>query len=184
LEIYLAQQTVAFLWSLGVGAAMGLLYDLFRVSRLALPASAALVAGEDILFFAVCGVAAFLFLLSSAEGKVRFFLLAGQLLGAVLYFATLSHAVMGLARGMIAAVRGLLRFLFRYLILPIWRLCYRIIWVFLLPFRFLAQLLKKACQRCKYGLKKWRILLYNQKKNALRRLIKKETGNAAEKGRP
>jgi spore cortex biosynthesis protein YabQ len=183
LEIYLAQQTVAFLWSLGLGAAIGLFYDMFRISRLAFPTAALATGLEDVLFFAVCAAATFLFLLSNAEGKVRIFLLAGQLLGAVLYFATLSHVVVGFSRKIIAALRALIRVLVRLLILPVWRLSYRIVWILLWPFRFLAHLLKKVCQRCKYGLKKWRIVLYNQKKSALRRFAEKEPGDAAEKGR-
>ena len=113
------------------------------------------------MFFAVCAISTFLFLLGSADGKVRVFLLLGELLGAVLYFCTLSLVVMGFSRAIIGFVYGVISFLIRFLFLPLWRLLYAIVSIMLKPVLFLCKILQKVAARSKYGLKKGRVVVYN-----------------------
>ena len=164
MEIYLAQQTAAFLWAILIGGMLALLYDAFRILRIAIPFSDIFVALQDILFFCVCAAVTFIYLLSQADGKVRAFLLLGIFLGAVLYFSTLSILIMGVSRGIIAVIHRILSFLLRYLALPLWRLFYWICSALLRPMRFLLEILKKACINIKNRLRKCRGVLYNQVK--------------------
>jgi len=152
---------MAFVWAVLMGAAFGLLFDAFRIIRIAIPVADVIIAAQDILFFSICAVAAFFYLLGHADGRVRFFLLVGILLGAVIYFCTLSIPIMGVSRVIIAFVRGVLRFFWRYLILPILRLIYWIVSVVLYPVRLLLNIFKKCAQKLKIVLKRWRGLLYN-----------------------
>jgi spore cortex biosynthesis protein YabQ len=161
MEIYLAQQTGAFLWAILIGAGLALIYDAFRILRIAIPCGKGFIAAQDILFFIICAIVTFLYLLSHADGKVRAFLLLGELLGAVIYFCTLSIPVMGVSRKIIALIRGILSFFYRYLVFPLWRLFYWIISTFLRPLRFIQVILKKA-------LIKGHGVLYNQVKRIAR----------------
>lgn len=91
-------QMLTFLISCLVGAALGLLYDLFRIFRIIVPCSRLAVLLLDILFFILCTAATFLFLLLSNSGTVRFFILEGELLGAVLYALTLGIPLIRISR--------------------------------------------------------------------------------------
>ena len=162
MEIYVTQQAMAFVWAVLIGAVFGLLFDVFRIIRIALPVADVVIAAQDILYFSICAVLTFFYLLGHADGRVRFFLLVGILLGAVIYFCTLSIFVMNVSRLIIAFVRGVLLFFWRYLILPIWRICFFIVSVILFPVRLLGKIFKKSGLKLKFILKKWRILLYNQ----------------------
>ena len=91
-------QMLTFLVACLVGAALGLFYDLFRIFRIIVPCSRLAVLLLDILFFAVCTVVTFLFLLLSNSGTVRLFILEGELLGAVLYALTLGIPLLRISR--------------------------------------------------------------------------------------
>ena len=159
--IYLAEQTIAFLQAMIVGAAMGILYDLFRISRIAIPTARVVVIVEDILYFSICAVATFLLMMSSLDGQVRIFVLMGQLIGAILYFCTVGRLVMKISRTIINIVRGILRFIFRWILRPIWITCYRIVRILLLPIYFIMKIIRKLCKRLKFRLKMNRTILYN-----------------------
>ena len=91
-------QMLTFLISCLVGAALGLLYDLFRIFRIIVPCSRLAVLLLDVLFFIMCTVVTFLFALLSNSGTVRFFILEGEVIGAVLYALTLGIPLMRLTR--------------------------------------------------------------------------------------
>ena len=161
LEIYLSQQVMAFVWAVVIGCVFGLLFDVFRILRIAIPVPDAVIAAQDILYFSVCAALAFLFLLGQTDGRVRFFLLVGIVIGAIIYFCTLSVPVMGVSRFIIAFVKGVLSFFWRYLLLPVWRLCFWIVSVLLFPLHLLIKIFKKGGTKLNFVLKKWRMLLYN-----------------------
>jgi spore cortex biosynthesis protein YabQ len=162
LGIALAAQTVAFLYACALGAALGLLYDVFRITRIAFPTGKVGVFLEDLLFFFLCAAATFFYLMGAVQGQVRFFLLLGELLGAVLYYFTLGQLVMKISRALIDGIKRMLLFLYRYLVLPIWRFFYAIVRLLLLPVRFLGIKVKKTATIIKFHLKVRRIVLYNQ----------------------
>lgn len=160
--IYLEEQVRVFLLSLGVGAVFGLLYDVFRLSRVAFRTTPAAIFAEDVLFFIACAVVTFFFGLTVMEGAFRAFLLIGELLGAVLYHFTLGRAVMGVSVKIIALIKAILRFFFKWVLLPLWWLFYHIVALLLKPFTFFKGILKKILQNIKIRLKTRRRVLYNQ----------------------
>lgn len=159
--IHLADQTIVFLLSCAIGMLLGLLYDVFRISRVAVNTAAGVVLVEDVVYFLICAVVTFLFLLSANDGSVRFFLFLGEALGWILYYFTIGSLVMNVSRTIIAAVKAILRFVLRYILYPIWRLIYNIISLLCMPFVFLSRLFKKFSQKLKFRLKVRRVLLYN-----------------------
>lgn len=154
-------QTTVFLQSLLLGFALGLLYDVFRVLRLAVRHSSLAIFLEDISFFAVCAVLTFLFSLSAVSGRVRVFLVIGEFLGATVYYVTLGVLVMRVSKPLIRVVKAILRLLYRIFIHPIFCL---IRWILRLTHKMeqkFSTRAKKVRANAKYSLKRQSILVYN-----------------------
>lgn len=160
--IYLADQTVAFLGAIALGAALGLLYDFFRITRVAFPTPRVVIFAEDVLYFLICAAITFLYLMGWVQGKIRVFLLLGELVGWILYYFTIGQLVMRVSKAFIEGVQHVITFIIRYVALPIWRLVYRIVYIILLPPRFLMRTMKKNAIKVKFHLKVRRLILYNQ----------------------
>ena len=175
--IYLAEQTVLFLQAIVLGGVFGLLYDAFRITRIAVPTAKWVVFAQDVLFFFVCASATFLFLMRTLQGEVRFFIFLGTILGMVLYFNSLSVVIMGVSGAIIRTIKVVLRAIYRWVLLPIWLVFYNITLFIMRPVRFLAGWSKKTAQRCKYSLKVRRKVLYNQLGSALAKTKRKLATN-------
>ncbi len=77
----LSAQSLAFLLSVGFGAALGLLYELFRVLRRRSSARLWPILLQDVLFFALCAFASLSFLHVVYEGQARFYFFLGGMFG-------------------------------------------------------------------------------------------------------
>ena len=84
-------QAVAFLTTAAAGAALGVLYDCFRILRRVLRHKIVATTIEDAVFWIVSTLLMFVFLLNRNFGDIRGFIFMGLALGAVLYFLTLSR---------------------------------------------------------------------------------------------
>ncbi len=186
LGIFLAQQTIHFLQSILLGAAFGLLYDGFRITRIAVPTPRGVVFAEDVLFFMACAILSFFFLMSTLDGQLRLFLFVGIGLGALLYSLTLSVVVMKVSRVIIKMVKAVLNMLMGLIFRPIYRLVYWMCRQLLRPARFLARFSKKTYQRCKYRLKVRRKVLYNQLRSILvpKDVKKRKSAHGSQKNKP
>lgn len=111
MEITVAGQTWIFLMSVALGAALGVLYDVFRIVRIAVRTPPAVVLVEDLAFSIVCTTATFLFLIGADKGQLRMFLLIGEASGFALYYCTVGTLIIGAARGIIAVVKRICTFL-------------------------------------------------------------------------
>lgn len=85
----LSQQTVYFLASIALGAALAMLYDLIRALRMLTRCSRVHLLVSDILFFFACGVLTSLFALPFNNGDVRAFIIFGEAVGFLTYRLTL-----------------------------------------------------------------------------------------------
>lgn len=159
--ISVAAQTLLFFKSMCLGACLMLLYDGFRILRLAVKTPAALILLEDILFFAACAVASFLFLISANFGEIRLFALLGELLGAILCALTLSRVVMACSKAIIRLVRAVFRLVMRIFFLPVYRVIRWLAGLVVKIGGFFGRTAKKSLHKANYGLKRRRIMLYN-----------------------
>ena len=83
------EQARTFLGALGLGVALGLVYDLFRVLRLRLPLR--ILGGMlDLLYWPLTVCALFVYTVAVGDGVVRIYLMLGVALGNLLYFGLLS----------------------------------------------------------------------------------------------
>ena len=90
MEIWVSEQALFLLGALGLGAAVGLVYDLLRILRVRLPVP--FVGGVlDLLFWVMVTVALFVYTTVAGRGEVRIYLLAGVAIGGALYFRALSR---------------------------------------------------------------------------------------------
>lgn len=119
-----SQQTASFLLSVLIGAALGVVYDCFRVARILLPplAKPKPTFFEDILFWLIYGFCVFCFAASAARGQVRVFMLLGSLLGFALYILTIGNLITGVIRSIVNAVYRVLHKVYFTLIEPIVKL--------------------------------------------------------------
>ena len=169
------------LLSLGVGFALGLLYDLFRTVRLAFFArSAAAVVIFDILYFAVFGLLSFIFILALNKGEVRLYIILAELAGAAVYYFSFGAAAIRLTDAFLRLFR---------------RVCGCVYATVSLPFKALNRVIsglsrriikktKKICVGKRFflqkDLKKIRICVYNLIGVFYRRKIKDERNKTDE----
>lgn len=171
--ISLSAQTAYFFWSLVLGVALGVLYDLVRAVRMVLRAGRIHVMISDIVFFAVCGVITSLFSLPFNKGDVRAFILFGEAVGFLAYRITLG-SVMGKVyaffakkiRSFVHKTRKLLQFFFNYLLKSIAFLLYNVNVVIDKLHKFAA---KKKQMHCAERVKRQKRRFYKDKDHEQKR---------------
>lgn len=84
------EETLVFLRACVLGAALAVVYDLFRVLRMIIRWHPILVGIQDVIYFVFAAVITFSFLMAFHDGQLRVFILVGELMGGVLYFFTVS----------------------------------------------------------------------------------------------
>ncbi|MDR1674298.1 MAG: spore cortex biosynthesis protein YabQ [Oscillospiraceae bacterium] len=87
------QQTGLFLLSCVFGLPLGLVWDLFRLIRAVFRHSKAAVIAEDILVMILYGVYVSTFTSVFSRGEFRFFYIAGNFIGFMMYFVTIGHFI-------------------------------------------------------------------------------------------
>lgn len=88
-----------FLLSVVLGHGLGLLYDIFRVFRVALPHGKILTFFEDIIYTFLYGFALFTFC-TGLTGAIRGFVLVGMLTGSVIEHLTVGNAVVSVLKSL------------------------------------------------------------------------------------
>ncbi|MEG1993967.1 MAG: spore cortex biosynthesis protein YabQ [Oscillospiraceae bacterium] len=154
-------QLADFVLGIILGAGIGLAYDAFRILRKAIKTSNFFVFIEDVLFFFLAGITTFNFLLETNMGKIRFYILFAELIGMLIYFATLSKIIMGVSNQIILFVKSFLRLIKKLVLLPLLRLLVRIIYILAIPIIYIYNIINKLIKKYKFSLKRRRIMLYN-----------------------
>ena len=109
-------QATTFLYAILLGAVLSVIYDVFRITRIAFGGRKTAVFIEDLLFSLVALVLTFVFVISFNHGELRFFVLLGELLGFVVCHITIGRIVIILSRTIIKAIKTVLGAIFRPLI--------------------------------------------------------------------
>ncbi|OQB14072.1 MAG: Spore protein YabQ [Firmicutes bacterium ADurb.Bin193] len=94
MNITVSDQLYIFSLCIACGAAMGAIFDLFRVSRRLIRTGYKASAAEDIAFWTITAFVFFLFVLGVNSGEIRFYIYMGAFAGAALYFLILSRYVL------------------------------------------------------------------------------------------
>lgn len=171
----IADQTRLFLLALGLGFLLGVVYDLFRIVRMAFTMRRVGVFLQDILFFLTCAAATFLFLLAVNQGEIRGFIIAGEALGFLIYYFSFGMLAVRVSGFLIRTIRR-----FFHLIFTPFRVLLRLLGrVFGKIGIFVSKTSKKIAKKSKFNLKHDKTLLYNLIKNAgiRKRRTKKGSGD-------
>ena len=170
MTVSVTDQALFFAGALVMGAAVGLLYDAFRILRVRvrLPLLGGVL---DLLFWLVVTVALFVYTTTAGSGEVRLYIVAAVLLGAAAYFWLLSRWFLKLGY----RLADLVGVLWRVLTLPV---------VFLL--RLCKKIGKTAKKSFHYRRKWYRIRLISREMDELHRSDRRAAGGGAfrSRGRP
>ena len=159
MTVSVTDQALFFAGALVMGAAVGLLYDAFRILRVRvrLPLLGGVL---DLLFWLVVTVALFVYTTTAGSGEVRLYIVAAVLLGAAAYFWLLSRWFLKLGY----RLADLVGVLWRVLTLPV---------VFLL--RLCKKIGKTAKKSLHYRRKWYRIRLISREMDELHRSDRRAT---------
>lgn len=82
-----------FLLSCLLGGVLSAFYGFFKILRIAIKFNAVVIAVQDFIFWFISGLAVFLFALWQNDGIVRGYVLAGALIGALIYYLTIGALI-------------------------------------------------------------------------------------------
>lgn len=128
--MYVTNEAVGFLVACGGGFLLGVCCDFFRILRRAFKTPKFVVFIEDLLFFVIVICLSVFIALECNDGAVRVFSLIGEILGAIIYFFTLSKIVMRVAVTIINGIKKALKLVFS----PVLKL-FKVIYSIFLPIK-------------------------------------------------
>lgn len=105
MDIDFYSQSIAFLCSILLGIALGILYGPFKAVRLALFTSRVSVIISDVIFMLICTFSIFFFSLAMLYGCIRFYVIFGALGGFLLYRNTLGRLTAAIYTPIIAFLK-------------------------------------------------------------------------------
>ena len=164
----LNDQIRSLLSFLGLGFALGVVYDLLRIIRLSITQSKKALYVFDVLFALLCALLTFLAALSIYYGELHVYMLLAQITGFAVYYFTLDAFVQKTTDSIAKWLKGVYRLLFRVLSMPI-RVFVRFGEKILKIFGFSRQKIEK---NAKFLLQKMKALRYNR--NSYSRLKTKD----------
>lgn len=115
----IALQTRVFLYSIGLGMLLGLVYDVFRIIRLIIGNKRNAVFFQDFIFFVLSTFFAFLFFLVINNGRLRFFEYLAMVLGFFSYYFTVGSVLINLSSVVIPSIKSAFRAVARVISAPI-----------------------------------------------------------------
>ena len=170
-SLSLAKQTRSFLFSLGIGFLLGLLYDVFRIFRVAFSKGKIGYFITDILYFIVFSFCTFLFLITVNEGQLRLYLIIGEVFGFLIYYFSVGVIVFRIFDRTISFIKRGFKKIKNIILSPIIRIKRRISKIFTKNVEKQRKKMEKVKNKSKFHLKVHMHLLYNlyvKKHNAVK----------------
>lgn len=137
MDVTFASQSQGFLYSCIVGFALGAFYDIFRMIRIMCRTERRHVFFQDLFFMVCAAFVTFLLALAVNWGELRFYIVAGEIIGICVYDLTVGEVTVRIARFVYKILRIILRFLNWLIIRPLKSL---FIWIFGLVKNFFKKL--------------------------------------------
>lgn len=101
-----ASQAIGFIYSAGLGFALGLVFDFFRIFFYLLTGSDKKLSGvRDIIYLLFCLAVDFMFLLVMCSGKLMMYVFVGEGIGLLVYARTLSGTIYRPLKGFFTLIR-------------------------------------------------------------------------------
>ena len=182
MEITIAGQWELFLYAGLLGVLLGAYYDGFRIIRYLTAQGKRQTFFWDLFYFFSSGVATFLFLLAANQGQMRFYLLAGELIGWCLYHLTLGQVTLFISKMVVKVLQKLFYWVKLHFLKPIWKVFQWIWQIFGKVIKKALNFAKKIATKSKNSLKRRRRIVYTLNKHSPKKKRGKQK-DAKKKGR-
>ncbi len=106
MEITLYSQTITFLWSFAMGAALTVIYIITDTARELSPPGKFMIFAEDMLFTFIVSTANLLFAIARTQGYIRWYVVTAQLISFIAIYFTVGR----LLKRILKAVMKLVKF--------------------------------------------------------------------------
>ena len=126
IQVDIGGQIVTFWIAAALGAALCLVYDLFRIVRYGHRPSKWSAFFQDIAWWLICAVLTYGMMLVRCKGVVRIYALLGEGLGFVAFRLTASRLLLAVAKPVVRAVKAASAFVKRKVLAPLGALLRRI----------------------------------------------------------
>lgn len=93
MQLLIIEQLFTFMYAGILGVILGFAYDIFRILRMIMNSKNISIFIQDILYFVLSGVITFWFVLNFNSGDSRFYILAGEAIGWILYHLTVGNLI-------------------------------------------------------------------------------------------
>ncbi len=161
MEVVVAEQTLLFFEALAVGFVLGLFMEPLRIYRMMVRPGTVAVFFQDIIYWFLCAVCSFVFILTVNSGQLRVFLVIGIVIGMTIYFLTIGTLIMKASKAITAFLRRVHRFLNRKITYPATQAYEKTKKNAMKTANKLRAYNKKIQNNVNYRLKHNRVLLYN-----------------------
>ncbi len=118
-----------------VGTIIGLLFDLFRISRKVFKTNDIVTYLEDILFWILTGIMSIYSMYRFCDGELRFFMVVGIIFGTIIYMFTISKYIIILFTSLLDLVKKIIVYPVKGIINITKRILFRHIWVICINYR-------------------------------------------------
>ena len=153
----ISTQTTLFLYSLALGFGLGVIYDIFRTLRMFVPRIKWLIVTADVLYFTLCGVIIFFFVLVTDEGKLRVYTVLGIMLGWCIWYFSFGLLAMKIST---VVVKGI-KWIFALILKPIKFIITKIFAFARKTGSFFKKTTRKSLKKSKFILQKHKGIVYN-----------------------
>ena len=108
MELSFAQQTSAFLYSIPLGACLGIVYGALALLRYTFELKKGAVITLDILYMLFCSFCVFFFSLGFLDGYIRIYVILGCLIGFFIYRLTIGRILQKILKPIFRTARGII----------------------------------------------------------------------------
>lgn len=99
------EQVSVFLYSMLLGIVLGVMYDIFRITRMIINSKNLAIFIQDVLYFVVSGLITFFFVLKANSGDSRVYIIIGEGLGWILYHLTIGEFIYKCSNSFVIGVK-------------------------------------------------------------------------------
>ena len=93
------------------GICIGILFDIFRLSRKAIKTPNILIYIEDVLFWILTGTITLFVIITFTDGQIRLYMILMQILGTLIYFITISKYFIKINTKILNSIKAFLKFI-------------------------------------------------------------------------
>lgn len=108
MELSFEQQSTAFLYSLPLGAALGVIYGILKLIRFALSPKKHTVIALDIAFMLLCSLSIFFYSLGMLDGYIRIYVIIGASTGFFIYRLTVGKLLQRILDPIIRVIKKII----------------------------------------------------------------------------